>query len=56
MEKFFEAQEDDVNQNGMKKPCKEILAFLDTFWTFMVQHNKAMLQHNEVAKIMGQYA
>ncbi len=53
MDKFFEAQEEEVNQNGMKKPSKEFLAFLDTFWTFMVQHNETMLQHNETTKIMG---
>jgi hypothetical protein len=39
----------------MKKPSKELLALLDTFWTFMVQHNEAMLQHNEIAKNMGWY-
>lgn len=31
MDKFFEAQEDEVNQNGMKKPSNEFLVFLDTF-------------------------
>jgi hypothetical protein len=27
----------------MKKPSKEFLAFLGTFWTFMVQHNEIVL-------------
>jgi hypothetical protein len=31
MDKFFEAQKEEVNRNGMKKPSKEFLAFLGTF-------------------------
>jgi hypothetical protein len=54
VDKSFETWEEASPK--MDQTSKEFLAFLDIFWSFVVQEGETMVENQKMAKLLGQIA